>query len=310
MELKCDNNIYNISKMIDLKNSSSEEAFKAEYINYEDLEDITLEKNKKLIDTIESKDCNIIIVNNKMFKNIEELSLYYINIIISLPRDQWVDIFISYNCLRSILKYYPLYIISNIELLKDSIIKDINSIRSNIAKIALIFITELFALKNKDISNNTNNTLLFIPVLFNLQTQKTKKFLSDQSSKAIENILDNFENIELLILLISLNKDKNVHYTNLVFKSTDFYAKKISQINNNELFVNTNNEYIYRILNELTELFNLKKEPYYKRSLELLKFICININNNVLKNIIEINSNKLDINTLKKMFAIIKFNVL
>jgi len=290
--LNLDLNIGNDSNESYLSSNSSistdvNSNIKVEYISYEDLKPFNKEENIKVL----FQTCLDRVIRTD---------------------SHWIDIFSGIDALRRLLKFYPDVVIDKLSLLTNSLIKHSKSIRSNVAKISLLLITEIFQIK---IVEKEDLLIAYLPLLLQINGQKEKRFLNEQAEKALNEVVKNYSEFLTISLILKSVKEKNFNTSASAFKtleklihtsSTDKkfsnslnsntnlvqkdsigletinshnHISSVSKSSNERLMVEKFQEdQLSNLLAQCSDIFDMKKEPYYKRSLFIFSWIVSKLN--------------------------------
>lgn len=265
-----------------------------------------MEKNFSGTETVDTQTAVVEYINFedlKAFENYFELEKQVAVAIIHVsdPETTWTDVFNSINILRSAIKFNLDILLDKLKPLNPHILRNALSIRSNIAKVALQYFSDLFLFTNKQVLEVALDS---IPTLMLIQIQKTKKFIIEQTNTAISNILSSYLTIHVAHALLELMIHKNSTIVQNAHKALDTHMTLHSSY-----YKGLNDLEIELIIVNILTVFRLKKDPYYKKSIEALKkLVAVAPKNEVLQAIENLN-NKSGFEDLNKIVSAAKIEL-
>lgn len=179
------------------------------------------------------------------------------------PDSNWVDIFNSFNTLRSIIRFNLDLLLERVCMLNPHVLRNVISIRSNIAKVALQYLSDLFLFEKAQILEVVVGLL---PTLLLVHSQKGKRFLIDQTEVAITNLITTFSSTRVSSVLIKLMSSKNVDLSSYAYKAIDSHIK-LHLINYSELKASK----IESLVKGILIVFKSNKEPFTKMAISTIK---------------------------------------
>jgi hypothetical protein len=225
-----------------IQEEKSEKLIKVDYESYEDLKNF-------------DKDTDFNSLINKIIQNLKD-------------SPEWVKAFYSINDLRRLLKFNNEIFLQ----ILDSVVNQLNklslSIRSNLSKLTLILIKEIF--QAKFLSTVYNQKILINSVI--LGSSSTKAFIKEESLNALDALAENekFYNLNTISIILDEVSSKNLKISENSFNYIDiiFSNWKTSEI----LKISSMHNWGI-ILQKIVNLNLLKREPYFKRSYNLMYII-------------------------------------
>lgn len=238
--------------------------------------------------------------NYEDHEDFEEINLQILNMI----NDElnWLNQYESLNNLRRLNKYCPLIFNSILQSVILQISKLTSSIRSNLSKLSIMLIKEIFISQHlssnnfKHMKNLINSTLT--------QSVSMKAFIREESLAALENLSNNyyFFSTNTLHNLIEEVGHKNLSHSensfNIILKIVENWSKE-------DIFSGTNYSQWEGIFKQILHLFsNLKREPYSKRASRIIEAIHFKFGEEDFQNIL--NSLNLDPSNKNQLMSMIK----
>lgn len=250
-------------------------------------------------------DSNNSITSYETYENLRKVEVDEENLkrVLSVLRDYngiWTEHFDCLNYLRVLQKFYCFEFIQVFSVLVHDFHLFINSIRSNISKISLMLIEEIYFDFEKylDIQPDTliEWTKILLPNIF-LRISAEKKFIKLQALKILKN-LQKVGLYDLNLLILKECKSKSSVISDEAFKLLELRLKE------QDFFI-PNEEYFKDFMIILFELNELKREIYTKKVLSLFKLLKSTKNTNNLDSLIEF----LQINNYEQLATFITNNL-
>jgi hypothetical protein len=201
------------------------------------------------------------------FKESEDFSSYT-NIIISQLNDdsQWLNQYEALNTLRRLNKFADFFFNSLLSHVAPMITKLTGSIRSNLSKLSIMLIKEIFSSKN--ISSEYFKFIKNFISAVTCQSASMKLFIKEEALASLDALSKNFLffNTTTIIYLLedvsskSLMQSENAY--NTVLKIVENWSK--DDIFSGTIYSQWENVFIH-----LINLYSLKREPYVKRACKL-----------------------------------------
>ena len=193
------------------------------------------------------------------------------NILLNYKENEWIKHIILINYLRRLRKHQKKIYETFIYDLKvyNFLSKFLNSIRTALSKLTLIFFNEIFSKYEFEFKLNNNNNKnekielinllnLFVPKIIN-KVVFDKTFLKEEALKALNNFSENMFYGESLIILLKCICNDNINYSNVSFK---ILLNLIKNFEKNYLIFYENWNEIFFLL---VKIYEKKKECYIKK---------------------------------------------
>lgn len=199
------------------------------------------------------------------FSNISEVELKISGAVrcIESVDSFWVEIFDSFNNLRSVIKFNLDALLDVVVFVNPHVLRNLISIRSNLSKVALQYLSDLFMKDNFQI---LEVALLSLPTLFLVHSQKGKRFLTDQTEIAVSNLIASFSSYRIASVLIKLLGNKNLDISTYAYKSIDLHLNL-----HHSSYSELKSSKIELILKGILVVYKINKEPYTKMALSIVK---------------------------------------
>ena len=191
------------------------------------------------------------------------------NILKNYKENEWIKHILFLNYLRRLRKYQKKIYDSFIYDLNvySYLLKFLNSIRTALSKLTLIFFNEIFSKYEFEVKkNNNNNDKIELINLLNLFVPKIihkavydKTFLKEEALKALNNLSENMFYGDSIIILLKCICNDNINYSNISFQ---ILINLIKHFEKNYLIYYDNWKEIFLLL---TKIYEKKKECYIKK---------------------------------------------
>ena len=203
------------------------------------------------------------------FSNSEDYDKLY-DIIIAYFNDDtnWLNQFEALNFLRRLNKYCPIIFNSILPNIVIFITKFTSSLRSNLSKLSIMLIKEIFY--SKDFSSTNFKLLKNLISAVTFQSASMKSFIKEESLVSLDALTNNFifHNTFTLNYLIEEISSKSLLQSENSFNSS---IKLIYNWTREDIFSGTNYLQWQGILIQIINIYSLKREPYIKRACKLLE---------------------------------------
>lgn len=187
-------------------------------------------------------------------------------LIVQIEEKDWKDQFNLLNELRRMLKYQKelfFNIFNNYKIHQKILPKFINSLRSNLAKVALTLVSEIFNTYETESVNEWIDSLL--PEVLLKSAIDLKAFIKEEAVKCLKNFSENMFYPESIISLLKGIKNANTKISENAFETL------IKLIQNYEIVSMKNLENWKDIFTGMIEIYKMKRDPYIKRPLKIIK---------------------------------------
>jgi hypothetical protein len=217
-----------------------------------------------------SKKIEYVLFENLLpFNDLEDLESYG-NLIICELKDesQWLNQYEALNTLRRINKFANFFLNSLLPQVALMITKLTCSIRSNLSKLSIMLIKEIFT--NQNISSQNFKYIKNFISAVTCQSASMKIFIKEESLACLDALSKNyiFFNISIIIYLIedvsskSLNQSENAF--NTILKLVENWSKE-------DIFSGTIYSQWEAVFLHIINLYLLKREPYVKRACKIME---------------------------------------
>jgi hypothetical protein len=223
--------------------------------------------------------------------------------IIKMINDEsnWINQYEALNNLRRLNKFCPLVFNSILQSVILQISKLTSSIRSNLSKLSIMLVREVFMSQNL-----SSNNLKYIKNLITCtltQSVSMKAFIREESLAALENLSNNyyFFSSNTLHVLIEEVGHKNLSHSensfNIIIKIVENWSKE-------DIFSGTNYSQWEGIYKQILNLYSMKREPFSKRACRIIEAIHMKFGEEDFQNIL--NSLNLDNVNKNNLLSMIK----
>jgi len=215
---------------------------------------------------------------------------------------QWLAQFEGMNDVRRFQKFFGE---KSFYLLKEcfpNIIKLTASIRSNLSKLALMTTKEFFLFHKYNHCELELIKKIIFAVL--VQSASTKVFIKEEALSCLEQVVSNesFCNLEIVSILLEEISNKNLTISENACSTAEKLIKKIPDIN---IISHSKENYLGLVLNQVVNLFLLKKDNYSKKALRTFDLIYEIVGKDGLENFLNHSSVKNLKITLEEMHKVI-----
>ena len=192
------------------------------------------------------------------------------NILNNYKENEWIKHILLLNYLRRLRKYQKKIYETFIYDLNvfNYLTKFLNSIRTALSKLTLIFFNEIFSKYEFEykLNNNNNNEKIELINLLNLFVPKIinkyvfdKTFLKEEALKALNNLSENMFYGDSLIILLKCICNDNINYSNISF---NVLLNLIKNFEKNYLIYYENWNEIFFLM---VKIYEKKKECFIKK---------------------------------------------
>lgn len=221
--------------------------------------------------------------------------------IMEVEENDWKVNFNLLNELRRLRKFEKdmfISVFNNVKVHSKVIPSFINSLRSNLAKLALILVSEIFSCYECETVNEWMSSL--IPEVLQKSVMDLKGFLKEEANKALHNFSENMLYEESIVALL-----KGVKHVNTKI-SENAFDTLIKLIHNYDHVALEHISCWKVIIVNIIDIFNMKKDPYVKRPAKIIfafeeklgmekfdKILHDNLKENNLQVIVQIRKNEM-----------------
>ena len=253
----------------------------------------------------EMSNSNLLYENIPPFKeetNYVELMIIIKKLLRETKEFEWIEHVKAINYLRRLRKYKKevfdrvMYDLNIFEI----ILSYLNSVRTTLSKITLVFIKELFSEYEFEYNNNNEQIELikfiqFITPKLILKANSEKSFLKDGAINCLNNLSKNMTYGDTLITLIKVCINNNGNsICELCF---NFIQELLTNFDINYLIYF---DYWNEFFEILIKILKMKKEPYMKKSILLINSLENLIGKDNFENILKNNCNEEEKNFILK----------
>ena len=249
------------------------------------------------LDENEMSNSNLLYENIPPFKeetNFVELMIKIKKLLRETKEHEWIEHVQAINYLRRLRKYQKeifdrvMYDLNIFEI----ILSYLNSVRTTLSKITLVFIKELFSEYEFEYNNNDEQIELvkfiqFITPKLILKANSEKSFLKEEAINCLKNLSKNMTYGDTLITLIKSCIENNGN--SICELSFNFIQDLLTNFDINYLIYF---DYWNEFFEILIKILKMKKEPYIKKSILLIKSLESLIGKENFEKIINNNCNK------------------
>lgn len=230
------------------------------------------------------------------YENLHRTLIFNLN-----DETNWLNQYEALNTLRRINKFSSIIFNSILPNVCVYITKLTSSIRSNLSKLSIMLVKEIFTNQNYSYTNFKLLKNLIYSVT--LQSSSNKSFIKDESLASLDALSNNFifHNTCTLNCLI-----EDVASKSLVQSENSFNAsiKLITNWSKEDIFSGTNYLQWEGIFSQILKLHSLKREPYIKRACRLIENLVIKFGDEDFNNLL--NSSSFDGHTKNLIFTMLK----
>ena len=253
----------------------------------------------------EMSNSNLLYENIPPFKeetNYVELMIIIKKLLRETKEFEWIEHVKAINYLRRLKKYKKevfdrvMYDLNIFEI----ILSYLNSVRTTLSKVTLVFIKELFSEYEFEYNNNNEQIELikfiqFITPKLILKANSEKSFLKDEAINCLKNLSKNMTYGDTLITLIKVCINNNGNsICELCF---NFIQELLTNFDINYLIYF---DYWNEFFEILIKILKMKKEPYMKKSILLINSLENLIGKDNFENILKNNCNEEEKNFILK----------
>jgi hypothetical protein len=257
------------------------------------------------LDENEMSNSNLLYENIPPFKeetNFVELMIKVKKLLRETKEHEWIEHVQAINYLRRLRKYEKeifdrvMYDLNIFEI----ILSYLNSVRTTLSKITLVFIKELFSEYEFEYNDNDEQIELikfikFITPKLILKANSEKSFLKDEAINCLNNLSKNMTYGDTLIALIKVCITNNGN--SICELSFNFIQELLKNFDINYLIYF---DYWDEFFEILIKILKMKKEPYMKKSILLINSLENLIGKDNFENILKNNCNEEEKNFILK----------